>query len=794
MPKRSDMIAFQVLRNPSKVGSLLQRARPQRRSFLGVSRSRSVGHAWMSLLIVGWLFLGDAWAANFVPFEGPFRLDAGDLEYVAEGEVYVGSGGVLLAQDRRKLVADWVAFSLETGRGVASGDVRFQSEDQYLEASFVIFDVETLDALLFEGEIDTGPTGFLIEAREIGKDGEREYTLEDGWITACRCPDDDDRKPWALRTDKAEIEMGGYGRAKNATVDVLGIPAIWFPWLIFPVKTERESGVLPPEVAFGGQSGSRVGLPLFWAASRGVGVIATPLYSEKRGFKLDVDVDYVFGKDSGGRAYGAYARDDSYVEGVSRFEPNRWAAALEHDQALPEGWQARADVRLVSDRAYLQDFDEYGFYRRDIFLRSRVFAFRHFGDSGRWGAVGGMNYAQDVQFSDESDRSTIRLNRWPDVAVRLLPGGGPGLDALGLVGSMDAEYVYFDAPETPSPEILALYYPAGTPFQSGQRALFRPRLARPVSVAGVADFWPEVGYAQTLYSTDPQGVSERGVFTARGVLSTQLTRDFQLGETHHIEHDAEPYINYTWVQTRSQGDDPVFVPASLVSQRRLRQLDPENRVLDPSDRIPNQNVLALGVKNRLRWGERGGRRLRGIFSEIRLGFEHDFDQASVGQLLIDGQSFYRNWVRLDYSMAWDVESADFDEAIAGVRFSPPKWGPLSRSSFGVGYRYLRVPPDLAVLTEDRVSQLEINVGLRFSERLQVQYRANYSLEYNDLLTQVGTFIYASTCRCFTLGFDLGEDRNSDLFVRLRYSIIGLGGEDVRDPFSTAAGWLGSRDW
>ena len=73
--------------------------------------------------------MGDAWAANFVPFEGPFRLDAGDLEYVAEGEVYVGSGGVLLAQDRRKLVADWVAFSLETGRGVASGDVRFQSEE-----------------------------------------------------------------------------------------------------------------------------------------------------------------------------------------------------------------------------------------------------------------------------------------------------------------------------------------------------------------------------------------------------------------------------------------------------------------------------------------------------------------------------------------------------------------------------------------------------------------------------------------------------------------------------------------
>ena len=757
-------------------------------------RSRSRGGLVLGVLAVVLAVWPFGAGADDLPFETPFRVDAESLEYIPEGGVYVGSGGVLLEQDRRRLSADWLAFSLETGRGVASGRVRFRDDEQYLEGSFVIFDVETLDAVVYDGEIDTGPSGFQIEADEIRKQGEFDFLLREGVITTCRCPKESDRKPWVLTTHKAEVELGGYGRALNSTVEILGVPSIWLPWVMFPVKTERESGVLPPEVAFGGQSGSRVGLPLFWAARRNVGLIATPLYSEDRGFKLDLDADYVYGERSGGRAYGAYARDDSYVPGVSRYDENRWAAALEHDQFLPGGWRARADVKLVSDRFYLQDFDEYGFYRRDIFLRSRFFAFRHFGASGRVGVMGGMNYAQDVQFSEEAELSTVRLSRWPELGVRVLPGRIPGLDALGLLGTFDADYAYFDAPATPSPAALALYYPNNVPFENGQRAVLRPRLARPFSLGGVVDLWSEVGYAQTLYDTDQQGTSERGVFTARGVLSSRLERDFELGDDHVLRHQVEPYVNYTWIQTRSQAGDPIFVPASLVAQRRLRQLDPENRVLDPSDRIPDANVLAVGVKNRFRWGVGSGPRLRGVFSELRVGFEHDFDEEGVGQILVDGQNYYRNWVNLDYSMAWGLGGTEYDEVIASLNVTPPGFGPISRSVFQLGYRYLQVPGDIAAVTGDDLSQLEFGARFRLAQRLELGYRATYSLPDAEFLTQVGTAVYASGCRCFSVGFDLGVDRRSDLFVRLRYSIVGLGTDALRDPFAAAAGWIGSRGW
>ena len=119
---------------------------------------------------------------------------------------------------------------------------------------------------------------------------------------------------------------------------------------------------------------------------------------------------------------------------------------------------------------------------------------------------------------------------------------------------------------------------------------------------------------------------------------------------------------------------------------------------------------------------------------------------------------------------------------------------LSRTQLRLGYRYLRVPPDIAAVTEDRVSQLNAGAGFRLAERLAINYGMTYSLDYGELLTQVGSLVYASGCRCFTLGVDVGEDRNSEVFVRLQYSIVGLGSSLPRDPFAAAAGWMSGRSW
>ena len=48
---------------------------------------------------------------------------------------------------------------METRRGVASGHVRMVDSQQKVEGQFLLFDLDTLDAVIFKGSIDMDPAG-----------------------------------------------------------------------------------------------------------------------------------------------------------------------------------------------------------------------------------------------------------------------------------------------------------------------------------------------------------------------------------------------------------------------------------------------------------------------------------------------------------------------------------------------------------------------------------------------------------------------------------------------------------
>ena len=137
--------------------------------------------------------------------------------------------------------------------------------------------------------------------------------------------------------------MGGYGTARNSTVDVLGVPVFWLPWLFFPVKTERESGLLFPGFGFGSRNGFEVELPIFWAARDNLNVTLTPRYMTERGFKPDLDFEYVFGRRSEGELFLSGLRDQDIFslkeweasgrdpgKFPSPFDKDRWAVHWQH--------------------------------------------------------------------------------------------------------------------------------------------------------------------------------------------------------------------------------------------------------------------------------------------------------------------------------------------------------------------------------------------------------------------------------------------------------------------------------
>ena len=415
-------------------------------------------------VLVTALFVSGPAAAAFDPSfdDAPFEVTADILEYERARDVYVARGNVRLVQEGKTLAADWISFSRRGGRGVASGNVVYSDGTDTIFSSFVEFNIITLQGVLLMAHFDASGNRFRMEGEEIVKTGERTYTFERARFTTCHCPDDDE-DPWQIRAASADLEVEGYAVARNTTMNILGVPILWMPWMLYPVKTERDSGVLLPEFGYRERTGFEVGLPYFWAAAPNVNLTLTPRWLSKRGVKGEVEAEYLVGEHSSGTILASFIRDED-ISPNSLEEPydrERWVAKGHQDFYLPHGWRLKSEFQAVSDNAYPSDFRDLLETRHDRFLTSSASLTKHFSESGGYGFVTSALYADDLQNPDDQDRDNYLLQRMPDAQFTMLPSRAPWLERL--VPSFDVEYTYFGQFENPDKSF------ASTNDVSGQR-------------------------------------------------------------------------------------------------------------------------------------------------------------------------------------------------------------------------------------------------------------------------------------------------------------------------------------
>ena len=136
------------------------------------------------------------------------RMDvtADEVEYQADRDIYVGRGHVVITQAGKTLTADHVLFSNKTRQGVASGNVVVKDGTDELRAPFLQFDIDTIEGVVYDGELDSAGGGYRMQGREVRKTGPNSYAFDGARFTTCRCPDETDRDPWAVRAQKADLD------------------------------------------------------------------------------------------------------------------------------------------------------------------------------------------------------------------------------------------------------------------------------------------------------------------------------------------------------------------------------------------------------------------------------------------------------------------------------------------------------------------------------------------------------------------------------------------------------------
>ena len=202
------------------------------------------------------LFSGDAQSDK-----APWDIEARELNYDQDSEVYTAIGDVVIKRGNRVLKSDYAQLDKKTMIAEARGNVEYAAGGDELRGDQLTIDLKKQTGEVQKGRLFLKKNNYHVTGTRIWKTGEASYRILDGTITSC----DGDDPPWIIKAKDFDVTIEGYGELHQASLRAANIPILYTPYLIFPAKNKRQSGFLIPEPGYSQQDGLTLNIPFFWA-------------------------------------------------------------------------------------------------------------------------------------------------------------------------------------------------------------------------------------------------------------------------------------------------------------------------------------------------------------------------------------------------------------------------------------------------------------------------------------------------------------------------------------------------
>ena len=478
------------------------------------------------------------------------EITADKLEYLREADRYIADGNVRVLQGDIDLSADHVLLDNQTGLIEASGNVVLQDGEDLLSSDHIIFNLRSEDGAIRKGQLFIEEDHIYLNADWMERTGDKHYELENWSITACDpCDEEDKTAPlWRFRGLRAKADLGKYLHARHVVFYIKDIPVLYTPYLILPIKTNRQTGLLVPKMGYSTRDGLKINQALFWALGPSQDATLTVDYRSQRG--VGAELEYRYKLRGGSHGQLEYALFDDRLTNSRRTETK-----FQHLHRFSEDFQARMNVHLVSDINQFRDLEEVTADRVQQRVESTFVTFR------RWNN-------QELHLLA---RLTRDLSAETDTTLQILPKIQYSLreyrlGALPLYVGLDAAAVHFWREEETVELVRA------------KRLDFFPRLWTRINLGGVT-LTPRAGYRETWYSREliRDSPIQRGVEVFDIGANTRLSRRFESSGPRRILHHIEPAVLYEYIPKVDQTRLPVF---------------------DEVDQLPRKNHLTYSLTNR----------------------------------------------------------------------------------------------------------------------------------------------------------------------------------------------------
>jgi len=717
-----------------------------------------------------------------------------DLETVVEGNVVMRKAGTVIKADR-------LEYDQPSDQAKASGNVRINRKGDVFEGPLLELKVES-----FEGFVEAPRYHFLKNDGQGQADraefiDESHTVIHNASYTTCR------RKPgpewlpdWVLRATRISMDTDeDVGIAQDALLSFKGVPLLPIPAISFPLSDKRKSGLLPPTIGVGGDSGLELTLPYYWNIAPNRDATLTPTIMTRRGVDLGAEFRYLEPN------YTGVARAN-YMPGDKLTDSDRWGLSFLHkgvlDTALgPVGLEA--NVNRVSDDTYWRDFTSNGAIANAIANTSAsvgVAATPRLLPSGltaTWG-LGAFSSAVRVlkwqTLQDVTAPIVPPYDRVPQITARYAQ-----TNVLGLDWSLDGDFTQFEA--------------------DSSRTL-QPNTQRGVALLQVSRPWlAPAGFVTPKFQLHAAGYQFDRLLGNGSQTADSVVPTFSLDSGLVFEREAqlfgrklvqtlEPRAFYVYTPYRNQSAQPNYDTAT--NDFNFATIFTENAFVG-HDKISDNNLLTLGLTTRYLDADTGGQLARfGIAQRLRFDEQrvtlNPADapaQAGFSDVMLGASVNLSDRWSLDSTVQYNGKTERSIRSTVGARYNPGNYRVVNAA-----YRSQRdVSEQIDVSWQWPINNLwgdsgqELGAGRGQGEgRYYGVGRLNYSLNERRLVDTILGVEYDAGCWLARVLLERTQTSSSTATGRVMFQLefvgftrLGLGGNPIQSLTQNISRYQNLRD-
>ena len=689
------------------------------------------------------------------PEEISWHISAITVTFDNKQDLYIAEGNVVVTGGKTRLEADYVEFSNKTKDAVAQGNVLLISGEDSISCNAMTLNLATQTGIIDKGTIFLQENNFYITGENIKKTGKSSYSAQKGSVTSCEGKSPD----WQITGNNIKVTVEGYGTATNTVLWAKKLPVIYSPYLVFPVKTKRQTGLLFPRITSSERKGFEFDQPLFIAISRNSDATIYADYMSDRGIKAGTQFRYIMSDKTRGSISLDFLEDKKHDDGTDQTKDYSYAATpqrsnsdrfwfrMKHNQNIGKGFSAKFDIDIVSDEDYLHEFND-GFtgyaQTKEEFEKDFGRSLDEYNDYTRknWFTVNKLwsNYSFAVEAS-WYDNVRARRQNTEDTTLQTLPAilfdvYKQQIGTSKLFYSLDSELRSFYRQDTTSSLI------------NGQRTDIYPKIYIPLKLGKIFNFEPFLGVRETIWHTDnftdinnnSDDFRTRHMFDTGAQLSTKINKIFNLNNNYKLKHELIPKLEYAFTPNIIQNDLPSFDALDRVEEKNQLTWSLTNNFISRVSRVSLKGDEQLIYRDAA---------YIKLYQTWDIKKERDNEPEPFSDLFLKAEIDPCDFLSLDMNIAWSPYDSHFNILNIGNTIKDSRGDSLRTE-----YRYS------TDLSESLYSKLTIS----FTDELTAFCSIEQNLkEKKSVETQAGLSIKKS-CWTFNLYFSESPEEQSITFL------------------------------